>query len=531
VALSHTALVPPLPEAESLHPAPRRNPLLAAVWGFVVLLLISSALYMALYIADFRGTGVSLAQLLTAPGTIGPLTSFAEVTVGVLGIAITVVAIIVELAANRYTPRITELFLSDPTNQLVLSFFVVTSVVILWIGMSLHGSVFPVAMPVAATLLMSMSLLAILPYFAYVFDFLSPVRVIDRIRHTGSSRVRSLAKRGERAVPGAHAEVVRAVEQLGDIALNSVDKKDKPLTFACLDALGDIARTHVEEKPNLPDSWFESGRLVRNDQDFVALHPDMVRALAARRNWLEMKVLRQYQAVFSESVNRLRDVNHLVAIHTRRLATFAHRQGDEHTVNLSLRFLNTYMRASVNGRDVRTAYNLLNEYRHLGETMLAADRPDRVMELANKIKFYGQLAFASQLGFILETAAYDLCALLERAHAREAPCHDALLDLFLDVDREPEGGRIQEASLRGVRKAQVKLATYYLNAGAQEPARRIFEDMHAEQVSRLRSIRDELLAVDDAEYWEVVDRGINFDYLPAPRRAQLATFFSWFPSL
>ena len=34
-----------------------------------------------------------------------------------------------------------------------------------------------------------------------------------------------------------------------------------------------------------------------------------------------------------------------------------------------------------------------------------------------------------------------------------------------------------------------------------------------------------------AEYWEVSDRGINFDYLPDEQREQLPVFFSWFQSL
>ena len=255
----------------------------------------------------------------------------------------------------------------------------------------------------------------------------------------------------------------------------------------------------------------------------------MVRALSARKTWVEMKILRQYQGVFGASLHRLRDVNHLVGIHTRRIALLAMNYGDEHSVQLSIRFLNTYLRATINGRDVRSAYNLLNEYRLLTEQALAASRHDDVDTLANHFRFYGQLAFKSQLAFVLEIVAYDLCTVLEQAHTHNAPCHDALLTLFLDLDREPEGAGSQESSLRGVRKAQVKLATFYLVHGAVDNARRIYEDMRSEKVDRLKSIRDELQAVKDVEYWEVVDRGINFDYLDEARRAQLATFFGWFP--
>ena len=47
----------------------------------------------------------------------------------------------------------------------------------------------------------------------------------------------------------------------------------------------------------------------------------------------------------------------------------------------------------------------------------------------------------------------------------------------------------------------------------------------------LRSICDELLAIDSKDFWEVIDRGTNFDYVDDARKAQLKVFFSWFPSL
>ena len=84
---------------------------------------------------------------------------------------------------------------------------------------------------------------------------------------------------------------------------------------------------------------------------------------------------------------------------------------------------------------------------------------------------------------------------------------------------------MQEASLRGVRKAQVKLATYYLVRGDDVRARRVYEDMAGENPTRMASIRDELFAVQSSEYWEIIDRGANFDYLSPERRLQLEVFF------
>jgi hypothetical protein len=498
-----------------------------ALVPLVTLTLVSVAAYAITWFVDFGPDGPPPWRLWTEPGAITTLVSFGEVVVGVLAIAITVVAILVELAANRYTPRITELFVSDPVHSTVMGFFVVTSVVVVWVDLSLHATPHPQAMALLASALVSASLLAILPYFAYVFDFLSPTRVIQRIQLAGSSRLDRLA-RSPRNVEGARVGVARAVDQLGDIALNSVDKKDKPLTLSAVAALAAIATRAIAVKSRLPAPWFDTSHLAQIDQDFIALHPDTVRALTERRTWVEMKVLRQFQEVFGEAVNRVRDVCHLIAIHTRGVAMAALAAGDRPTVALAIRFLNTYMRNAINARDVRTAYNLMNEYRLLGERALAAGDGALVLEVGGHIQFYGQLAFHANLAFLLETAAYDLCALVETTARSDDDLQDRLLAIVIDVDREPEGGRSQEASLRGVRKAQVKLATHYLALGDERRARRIFDDMRGEDPERLRSIRAELERVEAAEYWEVSDRGINFEWLPPERRLYLDRFYAWF---
>ena len=60
------------------------------------------------------------------------LGSFAEVITGVLGIAITVVTIIVELAATRYTPKISDLFIRNSVNIVILSFYIITCLFGVW---------------------------------------------------------------------------------------------------------------------------------------------------------------------------------------------------------------------------------------------------------------------------------------------------------------------------------------------------------------------------------------------------------------
>lgn len=490
------------------------------------LIAVCVAVYGGLWLFDFGLSGPTPFALFTDSKAVSTLSNLGEVTVATLGVALTVITIIVELASNRYTPRITELFIRDPINVLVLGFFVCTAVIVLWVEMSLYDTHYPRAMAIVAIGAMTASQLALLPYFAYVFDFLLPERVVNRIQQASSNAIARVGRRGVGAIDQARHEVIDAIEQLGEIALNSVDSKDKGITIAALNALTDLGEANQREKGGLPPAWFDPSVLVEMDQDFVAMHPDVVRGLEVRRTWVEMKVFRQFQGVYEESLIKMRDISHLVAIRSRRLAVVAAQAGDWDGFRLALRFLNTYMRAALNAKDQKSAYNLMNEFRLLAESMVALGREAEVVEIAERCKFYGQLAFKMKQPFLLETAAYDLCALLERTG--DAPVHGALLTVFLDVDRAPDEDLSQEASLRGVRKAQVKLATWYLVNGQEPLARQIYEDMRHEPRARLEAIHREMKGVVDAEFWEVSDRGVNFEYLPPERRARLDAFFGWF---
>jgi hypothetical protein len=123
--------------------------------------------------------------------------------------------------------------------------------------------------------------------------------------------------------------------------------------------------------------------------------------------------------------------------------------------------------------------------------------------------------------------AHDLSALCERAFEQGSTAHEALLKTLLEVDEEAEPSA-EEKALRGVCKAQVKLATYYLHRGAEKHARTIYADMIHENPARLASLHAELAQASAKDYWEITDRGINFSYLDAPRKEKLAEFFAWF---
>jgi hypothetical protein len=103
-----------------------------------------------------------------------------------------------------------------------------------------------------------------------------------------------------------------------------------------------------------------------------------------------------------------------------------------------------------------------------------------------------------------------------------------ILRQLLDLDtEEPARGSSQLRGLKGVRKAQVKLAVYYISVGAEANARMIAADMRDDPPELKRSVCDDLARAVSPHFWEIVDRGTNFEYLPENERVQLDVFFSW----
>jgi len=330
--------------------------------------------------------------------------------------------------------------------------------------------------------------------------------------------------------------VVARMEQLTDIAINALAQKDKVIASGAIAALRRTLVAYLPAKRDLPQAWFAIGPGLRENPDFVALAKDSVADLADRRIWLEWKALRQLRAIFSEAVANLPEMAPVVAIETRYAGEAALGAGERNVLGLVVKFMNTFLRAALNTREIRSAYNVLNQYRQLAESMMRAqaqaglDSTAALCEIGGHFRYYAQLARRMGLGFVTETAAYDLCDLCEVALDVGAPCHDRLLEIFLEFDKEPETPA-DERALRGVRKAQAKLASFYLLRSQAAHARAIYDDMAQETPERLRSIRDEMLAVTSKQFWEVVDRGTNFDYLDDARKEKLREFFAQFEAL
>lgn len=449
----------------------------------------------------------------------------AEVTAGVLAIAVTVVAIVLELAANRYTHRITQLFVREPINALTLGFFVVTTMACLWVSAT------PTATPGSAAwiamIMATISLASLLPYFAFLFRFLGPTNTINRIREEAIRSIRKSQGNVE-----ARAAIVRAIRELEDIGRRAQMQRDRSIAMMVVEALCDLVEGYLPMRAGLPAAWFEISGGLSRDPDFVSLAPSSRSEIETNGTWLETKVLRTHLTLFEDSLGTNRDLANLIALKTRMLGE-RHLEGeaDAALLRLCIRFFNTYLRFSMRAGDMRSAYYAQHQYRVLAETSLSAGKTEIAREIAESLLEYSLFAFKIDEPFLLQVGAYEVGELVAHAAERGSSAVDELLDVFLQFDREAMSFEMpHEETLSAVRREQVSLAAYFLSRGDEPRARKIHADMVGEIPERLQAVRRNIEAATDEQYREFSDRGVNFAWVAPERRAQIDRFYSWFES-
>lgn len=252
-------------------------------------------------------------------------------------------------------------------------------------------------------------------------------------------------------------------------------------------------------KSQLVEGWFLVTPSIHRDPDFVALETVTLKELETQKNWLEVKIFRQYQSIFTDSLNYFREACYIVVINTREIAQALQRQ-DWAIAHLAIKFFNTYLRAVITTPDVRTAYTLIKEYRMLAEAALQHHNESIVLDIAHHFRYYCFLAYKAELVFLPETFAFDLAVLAQKCCEQNSEISVNILDIFLKIDQDPESEH-QENTLRGIRKSQAKLAAYYLKSGCKHLAEIIFNDMQHELMARLHVIFGELQSA-HADFWE-----------------------------
>jgi hypothetical protein len=208
------------------------------------------------------------------------------------------------------------------------------------------------------------------PFLGYLFYFLDPKKVVMKIMMNGlQAAADSINDKGTH-VDRHQVKATLAIEHLVDAASSALKKRDKNITADIVDALCSFAMTYGNYKDDMGEEWYMIPAWIRQSPDFLALSEDYLEDLTRRMCWLEWKILRQYQSLFDESLKQLKELAYHIAMNTRIMGEAAARRGDYHSLDLCLKFFNTYLRASINGKEVRVIYNILFQYRMMGEYLV-----------------------------------------------------------------------------------------------------------------------------------------------------------------
>ncbi len=497
-------------------------------WVVPLLLVggLSLLSYFGFRYADFLRSDGKLgywdALFLNAPqNATDAIVNDSQVLIAVLGVVMTVVAIVVQLAAQRYTPKLVDLFIEDRINIAYTVLLVVTNLYCAVLMFGLHEGFVPLWTTMLLLVLTFVVFVLLIPYFSYVFRFLTPgniIRIIRRNTNSAMQRVQNKDLKKE-DVRRLQSEVANSMEQISDISLSAVSQMDRNVALLAVRSLKDVMVDHLLIKRKMPRSWF-----VPVKEHFPAISSDFIQELYRSRNWVEMKGFLDMELIFKMAIQDMPDAVSAIANSTKIVGLYAIKLKDNQVLQDVIQFFNTFLRHAVNARSPKAIYNLFYQYRLLAEEVLGVDQA-LAERIAFYFKYYGQTAQSYNIPLILITASFDLAQLLKRAYEMQVPNIQTLMNTFLEVDDNP-ATQANEFDLRSVRKAQLNFGSYLLSKGDDQLVLRIVEDMKVEPQSRMEAIHKEMLAVRDRKFWEVTDRGVDFFYMDDNQKQSLNEFFT-----
>jgi hypothetical protein len=472
--------------------------------------------------------------LVDAKATLASVGSLAEVINSLFGIIITVVAIIVNLSANRYTQKIIDIFIREKINIVILSLFSIASLYGIWIINSIQSwqasdYYTPRIQILFYLFLISVSILVIVPYFYYVFQFLRPENIISKIKKQTIDSLKKASKLKNRPHKIEHIEktikpkIIENLNQLTEICKSSVKEADQSLALSAVTTLNDILKFYIDAKEShlksharLPyhKEWY-----LEIDPYFLGINRPIIDELKIQKYWFEYKILQEFESIFVYSFEKDSKMAYQTAINFTDVSKVCVGHKDFIFFHYIVRYFNTLLKACIVQLDVQNTIYVFYQYYLACKYLIdnykeeyEEDEKNLVVNVAEYFKIYGQMGQQKGLDKVLESSAYFLRLINEAIYMQFSKIDmdfiETLLDIFLTVDNITEGKDVEKALL-GVRQQQTLLAGFYLYNNSPLLADQIYSDMKEENIERIQSIVDSIMEVDENRYFEIDNIGIN----------------------
>jgi hypothetical protein len=468
------------------------------------------------------GTAIRSPERYLGIGALGSvqfvLNTNAAALTSAMSVLIALVLLTVQLTTQRYSFNVIGIFLSDRVNAGMLALYITTITYNLWLSLVLAEDYIPDEAVVLAMLMMTLCFAMLPPYILYLFDVVRPDHMLNRLQRDLRDATRA-ARRSNRA-GACREDAARRIAQIGDIARTAVNLSDGAVARHAVWVLYGSVAAYVDEKRTLPPDWFAV-----EDQHFRGRHELIRREIRETQTWVERHMLDELREIFNATLNRMHDVNTTVALVLRLLGEKALAADDEGLFRAVAQFFNTFLRAAINGGDVRAGYHALYQYRLLADAAMDG-RPAWGLEIADRLTYYGDAAAGGPLLWMSAAAAYDLRVLAERVHARgmDPALARAVVDDLLETVARGEAKA--SPALPQLYKMVVALGAYFVANGADDLARTLRAALAGVPADLLERCAAELRATEDPRFWELTDRVVNFDYVEPPVRAAIEAFLA-----
>lgn len=421
-------------------------------------------------------------------------------------LVITAIALAIPLTSTIYTPKFTDLFIKDRTNQAVLAFMLLGVANAIFISYLARTGFTPRIGIAILEIQFTLAVAMLLPYYFYMLRSIDPSRITAVLADRAERFLVELARRREPAARDKD-KVRERIHNLGNIILRSLDRSDRDVALEAVAAIERVLRRYAVLKRRFPESWFVPER-----RHFTGLSEAALGFLETGRTWVERLALNQLELAFQAALARVPDVVSEITFSVKTIAAEASENDDGPVLRMCIQFLNSFLREAIKRRDLRAVYDILQHYRRLARELLRA-RPETAAAIAGYLKYYAELARATGVPFVCELIGYDLAQIVEWAYEVGSDRRAALLETLLAIEPLTDG----RASLR-LTKAKVLLAAYFLEHGCEPECERVLAACGRVPAPLLRQIEKDFQETTDREFWEVTDRQVNFDWV-APERA------------
>ncbi len=450
----------------------------------------------------------SLAALLTPDPVASAWTMALLGTAEGVAIAIVIVVVVlgVQLTADRYSPRIIDIFIRDRLNGLVLALFLGSIIFTIWVSASIKPDYVPFFLVYTAIGLAIVDFIILLPYVRYMFQIMRGETIIAGIRRHAQLEIgRAIASPQQQAVH--RREVRESLSQFADIALGSIQEGDTEVALAAIHAVrGLLCNDYIPVKEQLPPHWFTVSH-----EDMPGASDQTVVQVDRTRTWLEHVVLATFVDLMGETPAFRKEIIHAIAITTRDIGRRAVLHGDLELEDLVVRFFNTYFRAALNQRAPTFAYAVMNEYRRLAVDV-SADRPDLPQRVAEHLLRYGRAFDAAGMPFIVGTAAEDVCDLVVEM-AKHDPNRAILLAQLVTENLVAMAPVAQPVSLNGILKATIKLGLWAIAEEQRDILGRVAQGLTSVSPEALENALGRMEVTTERVFWEVSDRVVAYDWV------------------